>query len=98
MKHLLPRFAYAAAVLLICGYGFVALRGPGGIPGLLDKQRQIRELEQRNAALARQIEQKREHINRLQDSQTEQEREVREHLKLVKPGEKIFVLQDQDKK
>jgi cell division protein FtsB len=98
MKLLLTRFAYAAAVLLIAGYAFMALRGPGGIPGLLEKQQQIHELEKSNADLARQIEQKRAHIQRLQESQAEQDRTVREQLKLVKPGEKVFILQDQEKK
>jgi cell division protein FtsB len=98
MKPLVAKFAYAVAVLLICGYGFMALRGPGGIPGWLDKQRQIHELQKRNAALSQEIAQKRAHIQRLQQSQAEQERVVRDRLKLVKPGEKVFILQDQDKK
>ena len=98
MSRLVSRLTYVGAVLLICGYGLFALRGPGGIPGLLEKQRQIRELEKSNAALARQIEQKRAHISRLQDDQGEWDKTIRDWLKLVKPGEKVFVLQDKEKK
>ncbi len=98
MKSLVTRFVYAIAVLLIAGYAFVALRGPQGIPGLLEKRKQIQELEKRNAVLAREIEQKRERIGRLRDNQTDQELEIRQRLKLVKPDEKVFVLQDQEKK
>lgn len=98
MKSLAVRFAYAAAALLIAGYALIALRGPYGIPGLLDKQRQVEELEKRNASLAREIEQKRERINRLRESQPDQDLEIRQRLKLVKPNEKVFVLEDQEKK
>ena len=98
MKSLVVRFAYTIAVLLIAGYAFFALRGPQGIPGLLEKRQQIHELEKRNAVLAREIEQKRDRINRLRDNQTDQELEIRQRLKLVKPDEKVFILQDQEKK
>jgi cell division protein FtsB len=98
MKSLIARVACAIAVLLIASYAFFALRGPQGIPGLFEKRRQIHELEKRNAVLAREIEEKRGRINRLRDNQTDQELEIRQRLKLVKPDEKVFVLQDQDKK
>lgn len=98
MKSFFTRFAYAAAALLIAGYAFVALRGPSGIPGLLDKRRQIQELEKHNGALAREIEQKRAHIERLRQSQSDQDLEIRQRLKLVKPDEKVFILQDPEKK
>jgi cell division protein FtsB len=98
MRSLTARFAYAAAALLIAGYALIALRGPNGIPGLLAKQKQVEDLEKRNASLAREIEQKRERITRLQESQPDQELEIRQRLKLVKPDEKVFVLQDPEKK
>jgi cell division protein FtsB len=98
MRSLFTRFAYAAAALLIAGYAFFALRGPNGIPGLIEKRRQVQDLEKRNATLAREIELKRARIHRLRDSQSDQELEIRQRLKLVKPDEKVFVLQDQEKK
>jgi len=98
MKSFARRFAYSMAVLLIAGYAFFALRGPNGIPGLIDKRHQIQELEKHNSELAREIEQKRARIARLRENQTEQEREIRQRLKLVKPNEKVFILQDDEKK
>lgn len=80
------------------GYAFFTLRGPQGIPALMEKRREIQALEKRNADLAREIELRREKINRLRDSQSEQELEIRQNLKLVRPGEKVFILQDQDSK
>ena len=87
---------YALVLLLVLAYALFALRA--GIPAWMEKRREVREMEQRNAALARDIEHRREKITRLRDSETEQDLEIRQRLKLVKPGEKVFVLQDQDKK
>ena len=98
MKSSFRMLAGVAALLFLAGYAFIALRGPQGIPGLLEKRQQIHELEKRNAVLAREIEQKRDRINRLRDNQTDQELEIRQRLKLVKPDEKVFILQDQEKK
>lgn len=81
-------------LLATIGYAFFTIRGPHGIPALMQKRRQIGELEQRNAALHRQVEHKRNRIQRLRDNQAAQEMEIRERLKLVRPGEKVFVLPD----
>jgi cell division protein FtsB len=86
------RLGYIAAFLVVVTYAFIALRGPKGIPGLLAKQQQIRAMEKRNALLAEQNERMREHIERLANSPSEQELEIRERLKLVHPGEKVYLL------
>lgn len=98
MKSPFAKFLCVVAVLLIAGYAVVSLGGPQGIPGLIEKRKQVQELEKRNAELAREIEQKRARIGRLRDNETDQELEIRQRLKLVKPDEKVFMLQDQDKK
>ncbi len=98
MRSLLIRCGYVAAVLLVIGYAFYALRGPHGVPALMEKREEIRALEKTNQDLARDIEQKRERIQRLRDNQSEQELEIRQRLKLVRPGEKVFILQDPEKK
>jgi cell division protein FtsB len=48
-------------------------------------------MQQRNAKLDREIERMREHIKRLTDNPAQQELEIRERLKLVKPGEKVYI-------
>ena len=98
MKAPLSRVAYVMAFLMVTSYAFFTLRGPKGIPGLLERQRQIQETEKRNTALAREIEQKREHIKRLADNPAEQEKEIRQRLKLVHPGEKIYIVGEPEKK
>jgi len=98
MKVPLARFGYWIAILVMATYAFVSLRGPRGLPALIEKQRQIREMEERNAAMAREIERIREHIKRLSDNPTEQELEIRERLKLVRPGEKVYITGEPEKK
>ena len=97
MRLSLGKCFYAIAVLLVIGFGIYTLRGSQGIPSLMKKQEEIKELEQRNAELAKDIELKRVKIQRLRQSPEEQELEIRRQMKLVKPGEKVFILQD-DKK
>jgi len=92
MKFSLARIGYLAAFLLVVSYAFITLRGPKGIPGLLARERQIQSLEQRNAALAQENERVREHIQRLTDDPAGQELEIRQRLKLVRPGEKVYIL------
>jgi cell division protein FtsB len=94
MKASFARIAYLAAFLAVLGYAFFTLRGPHGIPALLERQRQIQDMQQRNAKLDREIEQMREHIKRLTDNPAQQELEIRERLKLVKPGEKVYITGD----
>ncbi|HJT89822.1 MAG TPA: septum formation initiator family protein [Bryobacteraceae bacterium] len=88
------RFAYLAAFLLVVGYAFFTLRGPRGIPALLEKQHEIEQMEKQNGELARDVERKREHIQRLTDNPAEQELEIRQRLKLVHPGEKVYILNE----
>ena len=75
-------------------YGWIALRGPLGIQSLLDKRQEIRTLQEQNAAMARELEHRRDRIRRLSDSPSEQEMEIRKQLKLLKPGETSFILPD----
>jgi cell division protein FtsB len=86
------------AFLMVSGYAFFTLRGPKGIPGLFERQRQIQETEKRNTALSQEIERKREHIKRLADNPAEQEKEIRQRLKLVHPGEKVYIVGEPEKK
>lgn len=94
MKRSLIKLGYAAALLLVVGYAFFTLRGPQGIPALAEKRRTIQEMEKRNAELARENEIRRGRIVRLRESPSVQELEIRQRLKLVRPDEKVYILQD----
>jgi cell division protein FtsB len=86
------KLGYAFVVLVAAGYALVTLQQ--GVPALIQKQQQIRAREKENADLAREIETRRERIKRLREDESEQELEIRQRLKLVRPGEKVFILQD----
>src|SRR5438067_9515975 len=94
MKLSAIRTAYAIVVLLGMVYAYIVLRGPNGIPGLLDRRRQVRDYEQANQQLHREIERKQERIQRLRESPAEQEFEIRQRLKFAKPGEKVFIIDE----
>lgn len=94
MRFSAAKLGYAVAVLVAASYALITLRGPQGITALIQKQKEVRALEAANADLAREIEFRRERIQRLRENQSEQELEIRRRLKLVRPGEKVFILQE----
>ena len=70
----------------------VALRGPQGISALLDKRREVRMLEEQNAAQAAENDRRRERIHRLEQNSTEQEMEIRQSSsRLLRPGETMLL-------
>src|SRR5438552_9667069 len=91
MKSSLIRIAYATALVLAVAYAFFTMRGPRGISAWMEKRQEIREMEERNATLSRENQLKREYIERLSQSEADQEIEIRRRLKLVKPNEKVFM-------
>ena len=97
MKTAVRRIAYIIAFALIGVYGYVALRGPQGIPALLEKRRQIRELEEQNQTIQRENTYRRERIHKLESSTSEQEIEIRKKLHMLRQGETSFILPDAPK-
>ena len=98
MKASIARLAFVIAFLAVCSYAYFTLRGPAGIGALSEKEARIKELEDRNSALAKEVERKREHIKRLSDNPAEQELEIRDRLKLVHPNEKVYIIGEPEKK
>lgn len=85
----------ASAVLST--YAITALRGPQGVQALFERYREIRSLEAQNAAAVAENQRRRERIERLRTSTSEQEMEIRKQLKLLRPGETTFILPDATK-
>jgi cell division protein FtsB len=63
----------------------------------MEKREEIRQLQQQNADLQRDIDEKQARIERLKHSKPEQELEIRQRLKLQKPGDTVFILPDSPK-
>lgn len=81
------------ALLMVCSvYVYVALRGPQGISALEERWHEIRDLQEQNAELQRDVDRRADRISRLSKSPAEQELEIRKRLKLAKPGETIFII------
>ncbi len=97
MKNAVRRTVFLLVVAVVGVYGFLALRGPQGIPALQEKWREIRALEESNAAIQRENQYRRDRIKKLQESPSAQELEIRKNLKLNRPGETSFILPDAPK-
>jgi cell division protein FtsB len=91
-KSAARRVGAVIAVVLAVAYVVTTLRGPQGIPALIEKRREIRDLQEQNANLMQEIQMKRDRLKRLRESQAEQEMEIRNRLKLLRPGETSFIL------
>jgi cell division protein FtsB len=91
------RTGWLAGATVALAYAWMAFRGPQGIQTLIEKHSQIRDLEEQNAAIVRQNQALRERIVRLEQSDSEQELEIRKQLKLLRPGETTFLLPEAPK-
>ena len=71
---------------------WIAIKGPQGLQTLLEKHREILQLEEQNAERRLENARRQERIRRLEESHSEQEMEIRKQLKLLRPGETTFIL------
>ncbi len=94
MKLSLRTILSTGALLLAGGYLLFSFLGPSGVPMVLAKRRQIRELQGQNADIEREIEARKERIRRFAENASERDRRFREDLKLLKKGETTFVTED----
>src|SRR6516225_271682 len=94
MKGPLTRFAYIMVFLIVVTYAFFAY--PKGMHAWQEKQRQIQDMEKRNASLAKQVERQKDYINRLKNNPAAQELEIRKRLKLLHPEEKLYIMGDSE--
>lgn len=98
MKSVLVRFGYTVGLLVAGFYVFLTLRGPNGIPRVIERRRMIREIEEQNADLARENQQLRERNQRLMTNPTEQELEIRRRFKYSGPRETVFIITGEEAK
>lgn len=94
MNTAFRRLTYVIAFVIVGAYIVIALRGPQGIPTLLEKRKQIRTMEERNANLMREIRNQRDRIRKLSQSKPEQEEQIRKDYHLQHPGDVTLMLPD----
>lgn len=87
-QYLRPIAAFAALTGL-GAYATIMLRGPQGIAALTEKRREIQLLEERNANLQRDIDAKKQRIEKLKNDPATQELEL-EKLGLVHKDDTQF--------
>ena len=97
MNNVVRRITYFAVAAIFGALALFALRGPQGIPALMEKRRAIRAMEEQNAQLEQQIETKQKYIEKLKHSAAEQEKEVRENLNLQRKGDVTLMLPEGSK-
>lgn len=90
MLRFLRPLAALAALAGLAAYATIMLRGPHGLHALEEKRREIRALEERNADLTRDIEAKKQRIERLKTDKSLQEVIVHDRLGKMHPGDTDF--------
>ena len=96
MKASFVRLACAAAVLLAAIYALLTF--PSGVKAYMTRRREVSEMEKRVETLNKENQRIEDRIHRLSNDPAEQERTVKERLKYVHPGEKVYITGDPAKK
>lgn len=97
LSSILRPLAAIAALAGLAAYATITLRGPQGIKALEERRQEIRALEEQNANLQRDIETKRQRVDRLKTDPSAQEVAIRERLGKVHAGDTDFKIPGQPK-
>ncbi len=81
--------------MALAAYAAIMLRGPEGLSALENKRKTVRNLEDENATLQKQINDSKKLIDQLQHDPSTQERYVRERTGKTRPGDTSFVFDQQ---
>ena len=92
MNSLARRIMLSAAFIGLGAFGYFTLRGPQGIPALMEKRQSIRQLEVENANTATENELRRTRLQKLESSPSEQDKLIREKLKKLQKDDTEFVV------
>ena len=94
MLRLLRQLGFVAAIVIGGVYAFMALRGPGGIPTMIEKREELRKMEAENEKLRLEIKRREDYLRKLEESPDLREREVRERTNKQKADETTIYLSD----
>jgi len=94
LRRYLRPLAVLAGLAGLVAYATIMIRGPQGISAFQEKRREIRALEEENANLARDIEAKKQRIEKLKNDPATQELEL-EKLGLLHPHDTQFKITGQ---
>lgn len=92
MNSLLRKTGYLALATLACVYAVFSLRGPHGIPALMEKRQHISALQEENATLSAENQRRQERLKKLETDRELQEMVARERLGVIGKGETKFIV------
>ncbi len=90
LRSLLRPLAAVAALAGLAAYATIMLRGPQGVSALRERRQQIRTLEEQNANLARDIEARKQRIERLKHDPSAQAVVIKKETGMAHPGDMDF--------
>lgn len=96
VTSLLRQLGFIAAAGATCFYVFVVLRGPNGIPAMMEKRHQIERMKHENEQLRLEIDKHKDAIDQLQRSPEARDRAVREYTGKAKKHETTIYLPDEN--
>lgn len=94
MDFFLRNAILGVVCLAMTGYTAFVLRGPQGIPALLEKRQDVKRLQGEVEALQQDNRRKRERIEELKNSKEAIVPIIRDNTKMLKQGETAFIVQD----
>jgi cell division protein FtsB len=94
-RSVLRPIVFLCGLIALAAYAAIMLRGPQGLGALEDKRKTVRQLEDQNATLQKEINDNKNLINKLQHDPDTQERFVRQRTGKTRPGDTSFVVPDQ---
>lgn len=94
MSFLLRQLGFVAAAAVACFYVLIALKGPNGIPTVLEKRAQLERMREENDALRLEIQKRKIAIEQLQNSDEARKRAVRELTRKSMQGDVTIYLSD----
>jgi len=98
MIALLRQLGVVAVAAAACVIVFIALRGPNGVPSMLEKRNQIEQMRQENDQIRQEIDKHQRAIEQLESSPEARDRAVRVHTKQQKANEIKVVLDGNETK
>jgi len=90
LRSLLRPLAALAALAGLAAYATIMLRGPQGLTALRERRQQVRTLEEQNASLTRDIEARKQRIERLKHDPSAQAVAVKKETGMAHPGDIDF--------
>lgn len=94
-RSVLRPIVFLCALVALAAYAAIMLRGPEGLSALENKRKTVRHLEDENATLQKQINDRKTLIDKLQHDPSTQERFVRERTGKTRPGDTSFMIDQQ---